>query len=230
MYLIYKITNHVNNKLYVGKTVQSLADRWTDHLLEANRWKNCKQANQDFGYNSKLYPAMAKYGFENFSIELLEVVNTIEELNAREKFWIDCLQTRKDGYNIAAGGDGGFFFGCKHSEEAKAKIRKASSGRFHTQAAKQKMSKAKQGHFTSEETKEKIRKTKTGVKYGPQSKAWRENISKGHVHEIICIETGISYRNIMEAARQTAIHRSAISNCLTGHSKTAGGYHWKYKN
>jgi group I intron endonuclease len=227
-YIIYKIINLVNNKPYIGKTTQTLHDRWLDHIYEAKRWKKCKESSIDFGYNSRLYPAMNKYGHENFLIQPIDEAESIEELNKKEKYWIDFYDARKSGYNIAAGGHGGFFFGCHHSSESIEKIRKAGTGLKRTQETCAKISKGKKGHVTSEATKEKIRKAKTGRKFGKHPDEWNANISLGHMHEVLCVETGVIYRNAAEAARQTGIRRSAIANCLAGISKTSGKCHWKY--
>lgn len=229
-YKLYKIVNLVNNKNYIGKTTQTLEERWLDHCQEAKRWQNCKNCGTEFGYNSKLYPAIAKHGITNFQISLLEEVNNLEELNQREKHWIALLDTRHCGYNIAAGGDGGFFFGCHHTAEAKEKIRSAALNRTHTPETRSKISKSKLGHTTSTETREKIRKTKTGVKFGAHTPEWNKHISEGHLNEVICIDANMIYRNIKEAALQTGINRSAISNCVGGFAKTAGGFKWQYLN
>ena len=229
-YKLYKITNLVNNKQYVGKTARTLEERWVDHLQEARRWERCYKAATEFGYNSKLYPAIFKYGVDNFKIELLEEVLTLEEVNNREKYWINFLGTRTTGYNIAAGGDGGFFLGCKHTPESIEKMRAGLKGQKRTAETCAKISKGKLGCTHTVDTREKISKAKTGRKFGSHPGAWNQNISNGHVHEIICIETGVVYRNAKEAARQTNILRSGIANCLSGFAKSAGGYHWQYVN
>lgn len=94
---IYKITNRLNNKSYVGKTTKpSINDRWISHLYDAKRYK------------TKLYNAINKYGPENFIIEVVEVVPDdcpIVLLNEREIYWIKELQPE---YNMTKGGDGGW--------------------------------------------------------------------------------------------------------------------------
>ena len=45
---------------------------------------------------------------------------------------------------------------------------------------------------------------------------------------VICVENGIVYRSIREAAKELDVAITAISNCLNGRSKTCRGYHWKY--
>ena len=77
---IYKITNLVNKKPYVGKTVNTISTRWTKHKDEA------------FNQNSMslIHCAMRKYGIENFIIEELEKCSD-EFLNEREQYWIKTI-------------------------------------------------------------------------------------------------------------------------------------------
>lgn len=91
---IYKITNLINQKIYIGKTVQSLSKRFSEHCSE--RVRSPKRP---------LYAAMNKYGIENFSIDLLEEVDQ-ERVNEREIYWIETLQSFKYGYNASLGGEG----------------------------------------------------------------------------------------------------------------------------
>ncbi len=95
MSYIYKITNTINNKQYVGKTEQSDPQkRWKEHLRDYKKiFKNKRP----------LYSAMIKYGPENFKFEILEETN---EPNEREIFYITFLDTYSNGYNATLGGDG----------------------------------------------------------------------------------------------------------------------------
>lgn len=225
---IYKITNLINNKPYIGKTSQTVEKRWKDHYYEARRWKKCQETGTDFGYNSSLYPAMNKHGYENFTIQLLEEVDSLEALNQREKYWIDFYDARNNGYNIAAGGHGGFFLGCKHTPEALEKLRIASTGRKQSPESIAKTANAKRGTKVSAEGRERMRQAKLGKKTGKHSEEWRKHISEGQRNEVICIETNTVYYNIAEAARQTGLHAACISSCVRGKAKTTGGYHWQY--
>lgn len=95
MAYIYKITNDINGKSYIGKTEFSIDKRFKEHCKDAFR----EQMNQ-----RPLYRAMNKYGIEHFHIELLEETNNPEE---RECFWIEKLGTfGSNGYNATLGGDG----------------------------------------------------------------------------------------------------------------------------
>lgn len=96
---IYKITNNINNKCYIGKSV-SIEQRWKEHLSAYN-WEREK--------NKPLYLAFQKYGIENFSFEILEECENIRQLlNEKEQFWINYYDSTNQtkGYNITPGGDG----------------------------------------------------------------------------------------------------------------------------
>lgn len=95
-FLIYKITNTVNNKIYVGLTEQTLEQRWHNHMVRLKR----KIKN-----NYIIYNAMKKHGVENFSIELIEKCNSEEHMKQRETELIAELNTLPpNGYNMALGG------------------------------------------------------------------------------------------------------------------------------
>ena len=98
---IYKITNLVNGKIYVGYTKNSLEERFKAH---------CYRASGHTEVNMPIVKAIRQYGKENFKIELLEESEDDEYIhNEREKYWIDTLNSKDIaiGYNIARGGDGG---------------------------------------------------------------------------------------------------------------------------
>lgn len=87
--IIYKTTNKINGKIYVGK------------------YEGSKESY--LGSGKVLWKAIKKYGVENFARETLEVCNNRSELNKREIFWIKELGARNNniGYNITSGGDWG---------------------------------------------------------------------------------------------------------------------------
>lgn len=90
---IYKITNKINGKCYVGLTKFTIEKRFSKHKTEMKSDRV-----------PKLYRSMRKYGFENFKIELIDTAKTIEELGEKEIYWIAKLETVKNGYNILRGG------------------------------------------------------------------------------------------------------------------------------
>jgi group I intron endonuclease len=105
---IYKITNIVNNKCYIGETIQQPRRRWTSHKSAIKRNGGCRA----------LKLAINKYGIENFKFEVLTVCLDKDRL-AYEKIYIkEYNSIVPNGYNILAGGQEGML-GFKHSEETK---------------------------------------------------------------------------------------------------------------
>ena len=94
MSYVYKITNDINGKMYIGQTSRSLHERFADH---------CREVRSKRFIERPLYAAMIKYGIEHFSIELIEETDHPKE---REVFWIEYYGTFKNGYNATVGGDG----------------------------------------------------------------------------------------------------------------------------
>ena len=99
---IYKITNKINDKIYIGKTSHSsIEERFREHIQDSRR-ERCEKR--------PLYDAMNKYGVENFFIEQIEQVKNDEIASEREQFWIKKLRTYIgfsdcNGYNATLGGD-----------------------------------------------------------------------------------------------------------------------------
>ena len=94
---IYKITNIINDKMYIGQTTKTIEKRFKEHLRNSQR---------EDKYQYQLYRAMRKYGTENFIVECIEKC-FIEKLDEKEMFWIKYFDTFKNGYNSTLGGSGG---------------------------------------------------------------------------------------------------------------------------
>lgn len=92
---IYKITNIKNKKAYIGKSVEIIPKRWTEHIKTSLNIGNIS--------HTKIHDAMKEYGIENFTFEILEECSK-EKLNEREKYWIAFYETNTYGYNIKSGG------------------------------------------------------------------------------------------------------------------------------
>lgn len=96
MSYIYKITNIKNDKIYIGKTNNTIKKRFQEH---------CQDSKGLHYENRPLYKAMNKYGIENFKIEQIEECSP-EIASERERYWIEYYGSFKYGYNATLGGDG----------------------------------------------------------------------------------------------------------------------------
>lgn len=94
---IYKITNNVNGKVYIGQTIQTIKERFYQH---------CATKCRDSVLNMAIHRAIKKYGKSNFTIEVIEEVDK-DSLNDREKFWIEYYNSYNNGYNSTRGGQDG---------------------------------------------------------------------------------------------------------------------------
>ena len=206
MYKIYKHTLLVGEHAgwsYIGQT----------SLDNPNiRWQN------GYGYKkcTVFWRAIKKYGWENFSHEIIEDnIKTLEDANERETYWIKYYHTWIDdsqckGYNSTLGGNN------LMSEDVKEKISKSLMGHSVTDEMKKLYSdnlkagigcyKYWQGKKRSRETTEKILKTLK-------------------VRKVRCIETGEIYQSALYATR--VVHGD-VNRCVKGERKTAAGYHWEY--
>lgn len=126
---IYKITNKINGKIYIGQVYnKSVQDRFDRHIREANP-----------KHPIVLDRAIYKYGKENFVCEQIDSANSLEELNQKEKYWIKFYNStnRNIGYNLTDGGDGGNTYKYKNAEEMndiKNKISIANGGKNNGQS------------------------------------------------------------------------------------------------
>lgn len=93
--VIYSATNKINNKKYIGQTINSLKKRKKDHI-----W-SC--VNNETAFQK----ALNKYGIDNFSWKILDYAECQDELDDKEVFWIDYFNTYGNGgYNMTIGGRG----------------------------------------------------------------------------------------------------------------------------
>ena len=96
--LIYKITNKINNKCYIGQTIKTGKQRWKEHKQRAF-------GNHKSEQRKSLYRAIRKYGVENFSFEIIQDnIQTLEQLDKAEIYWIDYYNSFIKGYNETFGG------------------------------------------------------------------------------------------------------------------------------
>lgn len=119
--IVYKITNRINGKIYIGQTVGKLEVRWKEH-----------QRSKD---NAIFHKAVHKYGAENFTVEQIDIATSFDELDAKEKYWIAFYDSRRTGYNMTDGGSSGAVH-IKRSDATKKRIAEAIFGEKHWHATK----------------------------------------------------------------------------------------------
>lgn len=184
--IIYKTTNLITGKIYIGKDSKN---------------------NPDYlGSGVYLKSSIRKYGKENFKKEIICECNSKEDLNEKEKYWINLLNSKAPtGYNLTDGGEGVINLNEEEKEkhrlatkeamnrkEVKEKCRKNQLGKIRSEYTRMKIKKASTGRYHTKETKKKISNTESGKivseetkkkqrkPHGPMSEQGRINIKKSH--------------------------------------------------
>jgi group I intron endonuclease len=149
--IIYKTTNAINGKVYIGQTVYTLAHRKGAHKFMS------KKGDQRTPFQA----ALLDEGFSNFSWEQIDAAETPEELDRKEKQWIARYQSDKPdkGYNIL---DGGTHFTIP--EETRKKISEALTGKHLSPSHRKNIGEGNKGKVVSEETRRKISEAQKGRK------------------------------------------------------------------
>jgi group I intron endonuclease len=204
---IYRITNTVNGKCYIGSAV-NLKKRKQQHFSGSNT-------------NKVLKRAMKKYGPENFTFEVLEECTTREMLSL-EQLNIDLHRVVKGWenlYNICP--TAGSSLGVKRTVETRKKVSRAARerladptnnpmyGKQHTEDTKQKMSEAQKGKQFSKEHKKKLGEANTGDKNPAYNSTIYHFVNKdGRTF------TGTAYE--LRTNIDTSIHRQTLSSIING--------------
>lgn len=198
-YCVYIHTNKMNGKKYVGQTCQQVEARWK----HGDGYKN----------NIYFYRAIQKYGWDNFTHEIIKDKLTLEEANQLEIKLIEQFHTTDNnyGYNLRQGGSHGAL-----SAETIEKIRQSQIGKVVSQETREKMRQASLGRKMPQSRIDFL-KSQTGFKH-PRSKP------------IMCINTGMIYGSSGEAERQLGISSRSIRAAASNFKgqKRAGGYEWRF--
>lgn len=246
--IIYKITNKINGKIYIGQTTKSLNIRLNQHRHNMNK-----------NINLPLYNSMRKYGESNFTYEVIDTAESQEDLDSKEMYWIEYLNSyfysdNSNGYNMTIGGGGisGYefsdevrknmsesrkgllagdknpmfgmsgeknpFYGKTHSEESKSKISNANKGRLLGK------NHPNYGKPLPERTKRKISDSRKMKRMGLNNPNAKEVIQFTKSGEFID-----TYETIEECASRLNINRSGISQSCNNKLKTYKGYIFLFK-
>lgn len=165
MHYLYKITDALNNKVYIGQSTKE-KDRWRQHKYLARQ-------EQPIQY---IHRAMVKYGVENFTYEVIVACKTKEDADETESHLIIQYKSRDKnfGYNRAPGGNVAWqsglppqaypMYGKHHTEESRIKISESNKGikKPHSEEWCEKVSKSMTGKVFSEERNKKISESNKG--------------------------------------------------------------------
>lgn len=227
---IYQIKNNINQKAYIGQTIQhNVASRWSEHIKSINS-----------GADSHLIRAFKKYGIENFSFNVVANIPN-EELDSAEVLEISNRNSLSpNGYNIRNGGSRGkhsqesiekmkeTHTGKHHTEETKEKLRQINIGKTHKPEAIEKLRIASLGKPKTKEAIEKSAKARTGLK---RSEEFTERLSLARQVSVeqwtLSGEYIETFPSIKIAKEKTGAND--ISRCCRGKYKQSGGFIWKYK-
>ena len=231
MKTVYKITNKINNKIYIGSSTR-VNKRWRDHI-------NAAFNENDSQYDYPLYRAFRKYGIENFSFEILkDDFLTIEEMQAYEHYEIIHYNSlAPNGYNQTTCTTSNSI-ACENTQKHIKEISKKCAlvnekneileiyDSLHDAAEKQGWDRDGKAHSCNglifrylDDNNEviipkmKTRKRKTAIC----------GIKKDNPEDIVY------YESISEASRVEKINRQSIGKCIAGSSRysTVGGRIWR---
>lgn len=199
--IIYKVTNLINGKVYVGATKQRLSDRVWDHKAKAFR----------HGSKSLFHTALRKHGWANFKWEIIDQASTVSELHDKERLHISGFKTFNSdkGYNSTSGGHKG----TRISDKMKEGVSKFHKGRKHSEEENKAKSLRQMGAGNpfygkshSSETKTKISEVKKAQKIRYTEEEKEKFVHRGSDNGRALITEGI--------AREIKIHlRDGWRNC-----------------
>lgn len=200
---IYRITNLLNSKVYIGKTTHLFLKRFKKHLANAKFHRD----------NSQLGKAIRKHGEHNFYIGIIVDNVPTNFLDIFEQYWINYFDSLKAGYNLTAGGDGG--------------------SRPWTAAQRKKMSEQRRGITVPPDVRIKISQALKAKPMSAEHKQKmteaRSKLPHPGARKVRCVETGTILLSAKAAADWLSIStNSNILNVCKGNRAKAGGYTWEY--
>ena len=219
-YCVYCHTNKINGKKYIGITSQK----------PQHRWKN----GQGYRNNEYFFRAIEKYGWHNFTHEILYTDLSKEDAECIEVKLIAEYKTtfNQNGYNIESGGNATKYV----PKSTRKKISQALKGHDCSEETRKKISDKKRGKQSpnkgkklTQEQIEKNRLSHLGQKPWNLGRPWSdEEKAKCNGKAVVCVETGEVFRTAHEAARMKNVDFSSVCKCCKGKVKTVGGLRWRY--
>ena len=218
-YIVYKHTNKINGKVYIGQTCQDPEKRWR---LNGVGYKD----------SPKFWNAIQKYGWDNFEHEIIEEKLNSKQADEREVYWIayyDTYNNDEKGYNMTPGGSN-YMRKLWQNEEYRNRMKKSFSI-------------ARKKSWSNKEFAENaLSILLDGLHRAWNDPDWREKRIQNLLNEknpnskaVINLETGLKFSTIKEASKWAGLSSvSGIGQCCKGTRKSAGKHpitkeplHWK---
>lgn len=194
---IYSITNKINNKRYIGQSID----------IETRIKRHFRELRKGIHHCHHLQRAFNKYGEENFETEILLACNDNHGLDEKEKEYIEKYDSYNNGYNLTMGGKGDC--GLIVTDEFRARMSALVKGDKNPNY----------GHRWTQEMKNHLSK-----KFSDGSRKGKNN---ARATKIIRVEDCHVYDYIAQAAKESGLKGGAsIARCLRNKSFVAGGYHF----
>ena len=208
---IYKITNDINNNIYIGQTICDIHTRWTRHLATV-------------GYRSNdLYKAMYDLGISHFHIDIVEECSN-NQLNEKERYWINFYDSYEHGYNMTRGG--GYWRGNIEDEILTQEIYQLwDEGYAITEIAQEleitrTIVRDRIYSYKNYSEEESIKRGRALVAETKYKKVYQWDLNGKLVNE---------YNSLKEASEKNNFGYKALSYALT-HQGSSNNYYWTYDN
>jgi|ERR1700690_1644430 len=165
--LIYKITNLINGKSYIGQTRGTEKHRWMKHVIAARNGSQCC-----------IHKAIRKYGADSFSVKIIVRVPKNSMLDFMERFCIYLFGTLvPSGYNLTEGGEG-----RTPSLSSRRKMSRSHIGKTLSEETKRNMSKASLGKKKTKEHRLNISKGRKGIQFSKKTLAKMSKAAMGNTN------------------------------------------------
>ena len=219
--IIYKATNIINNKVYIGQTIHPLSVRKSQH-----------ERSHEYGYKTAFSNAIRKYGKENFKWEVIYEADSIEELNEKESYYIEYYKSlvTENGYNLKGGG-GNNFLTQEVNPTSKKVINITTNMIFGSASEAARYDKANFSHVCA--VCRGLRGSTKGNVYRYLDEDNRiiepENAASVKAKKVKNIDTGEIFENVIIAEFHYQGYKSGnLSKACTGKNKTFAGFRWQY--
>jgi group I intron endonuclease len=243
--IIYKSTNTITGKSYIGQTIKTLNRRKAEH-----KWTSSSTNSK----SSHFHNTIRKYGWDNFEWSILCECDTKEELDGMEYHYIIQYDSYHNGYNLTWGGEG--THGYSHTERTKRAISKANKGKIHSDEWRlnhtntlkgrkysknhcDNISKGNKGKVHTDDHKNKISLSMTGKVHSNETKEMMSRDRQGHEWNTKGHENSLSkeyviihpdgHQEIIKGMRAFCRDHSLRSNIMVQVAKGKRRQHKGYK-